>query len=149
MHDYLPLLMVGGVVGIFSIVFLVIYLGIHDKKEAMGFDRNMPDGEIFRRLLVYARPYWKSFLLVLVIMVFSIAYDLISPRILGSVTDLVQEEFELSQLYVLVALYAGLLVVSMVCIYFQSIILQRTGQKILSRLREDLFIHIKSEAKRS
>ena len=144
MHDFLPLLMVGGVVGIFSIAFLVIYLGIKDKKEEMGFDRNMPDGEIFRRLLVYAKPYWKNFLLVLVIMIFSIAYDLISPRILGSVTDLVQKEFELSQLYTMVAVYAGLLVVSMACIYFQSIILQRTGQKILSKLREDLFIHIES-----
>lgn len=144
MHDYLPLLMIGAVVGVFSIVFLVIYLGIQDKKEAMGFDRNMPDGEIFRRLMVYAKPYWKNFLLVLVIMIFSIAYDLISPRMLGYVTNLVQEEFELSQLYTMVAAYAMLLAVSMVCIYFQSIILQRTGQKILSKIREDLFIHIES-----
>lgn len=144
MHDYLPLLMVGGVVGIFSIAFLVVYLSIKDKKEAMGFDRNMPDREIFQRLLVYAKPYWKDFLLVLFIMLISIAYDLISPRMLGYVTNMVQGEFELSQLYTLVAAYAGLLIVSMVCIYFQSIILQRTGQKILSKLRQDLFIHIES-----
>lgn len=142
MHDYLPLLMVGGVVGLFSTAFLIIWCSIKGKTEEIGFDRTMPDGELFRRLIVYAKPHWKSFVLVLFIMVFSIAYDLISPRILGSVTNMVQEEFELPQLYTMVALYAGLLVVSMVCVYLQSIILQRVGQKILSKLREDLFVHI-------
>lgn len=144
MHDYLPLLIIGGVVGVFTIIFLVIYLKLRGNKEEMGFDRNMPDREIFRRLLAYAKPYWKNFLVVLFIMAFSIAYDLISPWILGEVTRMVQADFQLSQLYAKVALYASLLAVSMVCLYLQSIILQRTGQKILSRLREDLFIHIES-----
>ena len=44
----------------------------------------------------------------------------------------------------MVAFYASLLIVSMVCSYFQAIILQKTGQKILSRLREDVFSHIES-----
>ena len=44
----------------------------------------------------------------------------------------------------MVAVYAGLLIVSMVCTYFQSIILQKVGQKILSNLRQDLFTHIES-----
>ena len=144
MHDYLPLLIVGAVVGLFSLAFLIIFLNIKDKTEEIGFERHMPDGELFRRLIVYGKPHWKSFVLVLFIMGFSIAYDLISPRILRNVTNLVQGEFELNQLYPMVALYASLLLVSMACVYFQSIILQRVGQKILSKLREDLFIHIES-----
>lgn len=141
MRDFYPLLLIGGVVGLFSIGFLIVYLNVKGKEE-QGFERTMSDGELFRRLLVYAKPYWKSFLLVLFIMIFSIAYDLISPRILGDVIRLVQTEFDLPELYGMVALYAGLLIVSMLCVYLQSIILQRTGQKILSKLREDLFIHI-------
>ena len=35
----------------------------------MGFERNMPDSEIIRRLLRYARPYWKDFIIVFVVMV--------------------------------------------------------------------------------
>lgn len=142
MREYLPILIVGAIIGVFSIIFVVAYACIKNKKEAVGFDRNMPDSEIVVRLLRYAKPYWGSFVLVLFIMLLSIAYDLISPLIISKVTALVVEPFELAELFSLVAFYAGVLIVSMASTYFQSIILQKTGQKILSALREDLFIHI-------
>ena len=97
-----------------------------------------------RRLLVYARPYWKEFLLVLVIMLVSISYDLISPILVGNIEEMIKDKFELPGLFSMVALYAGILIVSMVCTYAQAIILQKTGQKILSSLREDVFTHIES-----
>jgi len=53
MHELFPLFFVGGLVGFFSLVFLVAYMTIRKQKEAIGFDRNMKDGEIVRRLLVY------------------------------------------------------------------------------------------------
>ena len=37
--------------------------------------------------------------------------------------------------------YASILVVSLVCNYLQAMILQKTGQKILSQIREDVFSH--------
>ena len=63
MREYYPLIVVGGAVGFFAIVFTLAFVFMKNKKEAIGFDRNMKDGEILRRLLVYAKPYWKSFLL--------------------------------------------------------------------------------------
>ena len=71
MYEFYPLLLVGGVVGVFAIVFLIAYLSIKDKKAAIGYDRNMKDSEIARRLLVYAKPYTKNFIFVLFIMLFS------------------------------------------------------------------------------
>ena len=64
MRDYLPLLIVGGIIGLIAIVFIVAYATMKDKKEAIGFDRNMKDSDITRRLLAYARPHWKNLLLV-------------------------------------------------------------------------------------
>lgn len=142
MREYLPLLIVGAIIGMFTVIFVIAYAKIRHQKEAIGFDRNMPDSEIVRRLMKYAKPHWRSFLVVFFIMLFSIAYDIISPIITGEAIKLVGGEFELLQLYRLVGAYAGVLIVSMVCTYFQAIILQRTGQKILSALREDLFVHI-------
>ncbi len=142
MREYLPLLIVGAIIGTFTVIFVIAYAKIRHQKEAIGFDRNMPDSEIVRRLMKYAKPHWRSFLAVFFIMLFSIAYDIISPIITGEAIKLVGGEFELPQLYRLVGAYAGVLIVSMVCTYFQAIILQRTGQRILSALREDLFIHI-------
>ncbi|MBO4989892.1 MAG: ABC transporter ATP-binding protein [Clostridia bacterium] len=145
MREYYPLLVVGALVGVISIVFTIAYALIKDKKEAFGFERNMKDGEIVKRLLRYATPFWKNFLVVLVLMIFSIAYDIISPVLVGKIEELVKVAgFELNELFVLVGVYASILIISLLCTYFEAIILQKTGQKILSALRETVFTHIES-----
>ena len=144
MGEYLPLVIVGAIIGAFSLIFVLAYAAAKNKKEAMGFDRHMPDGEIVRRLAKYAVPYKKDFLLVFVIMLMSISYDIASPLIVGYIEQTVKETFELQRLFTLVAAYAGILIVSMICTYFQAMILQKTGQKILSALRQDIFTHVES-----
>ena len=144
MREYLPLLIVGAIIGVFTVVFGAVYAKEKNKKESMGFDRNMPDSEIVRRLLVYAKPYWKEFALTLVIMLVSIVYDLVSPLIIGNIQSLVKDDFELRDLFLRVAVYAGILVVSLICTYLQAMILQKTGQKILSQIRLDVFNKIES-----
>ena len=62
MREYYPLLVVGAVVGTLSVLFVLAYALMKNKKEAIGFDRNMKDGEIIRRLLRYAKPHKKSFI---------------------------------------------------------------------------------------
>lgn len=143
-YEYYPLIAAGAVIGTLSIIFIVAFLSVKDKKSEMGFERNMKDSEICRRLLVYAKPHIKSFLFVLFLMMFSIAYDIISPLLIGSIEEMVKHNFEMSELVSYVIIYAGILVVSLVCTYFEAMILQRTGQKILTTLREDIFTHIES-----
>ncbi len=142
MNEYLPLLILGGLIGIFTVVFLAAYSFAARKKEAMGFDRHMSDREVIGRLMRYARPYWKQFVLVLAIMLVSVVYDLVSPLLVGRVEEMVSGEFEMNALLRVVYAYAGILAVSMVCTYLQAMLLQKTGQKILSQLRLDLFSHI-------
>ena len=142
MNEYLPVLIVGAIIGAFTIVFLLAYGALRKVKDETEKERNMPDGEIVRRLLQYARPYWKSFILVFFVMLFSIVYDLLAPLIIGRIQGLIRDDFELSRLYVMVGTYAGVLVVSVICTYLQAMILQKTGQKILSKIRMDVFTHI-------
>ena len=141
MAEYLPLLIAGGVIGMVTTVFLIVYALQKNKKETMGFDRNTSDGQIVKRLLKYAKPYWKSFALALLVMLISVVYDVVSPLLVGDITGLIKEDFELSQLYIRVAVYASILVVSLICNYLQAMILQRTGQKILSQIRQDVYSH--------
>ena len=110
----------------------------------MGYDRSMKDGEIVKRLLAYVKPHIKSFVFVLLLMAFSIAYEIISPLLIGYIEDMIKDDFEMSRLLSIVAVYAGILLVSLLCSYIQTIVLQKTGQKILSALREDIFTHIES-----
>ena len=143
MREYLPVLIVGAIIGAFAIVFLIAYIALQKSKEHFEeHERNMADGEIVRRLLAYAKPYWKNFVIVFFVMLFSIVYDLLSPLLIGHIQDTIKDPFELNYLFTLVAVYAGILVVSLVCTYFQAMILQKTGQKILSQIRLDVFTHI-------
>ena len=143
MREYLPILIVGAIIGAFALVFILAYIALQRSKEKFDDnERHMPDGEIIRRLLKYGKPYWKNFVLVFFVMLFSIVYDLLSPLLVGHIQDTIKDEFELSYLFTLVGLYAGILVVSLICTYLQAMILQRTGQKILSQIRLDVFTHI-------
>ena len=144
MREFLPILIVGAIIGVFTVIFLVAYALEKNKKETMGFERNMDDGEIVRRLLAYARPYWKQFALTLTVMLFSIVYDVLSPLLVGKLIGMVQGDFRLKELYVMVAVYGSILVVSLVCTYAQAMLLQKTGQKILSQIRLDVFTHIET-----
>ncbi|MBQ7337062.1 MAG: ABC transporter ATP-binding protein [Clostridia bacterium] len=144
MREYQPLLFVGAAIGIFSIAFIIAYALIKDKKAAVGFDRHMKDSEIIRRLLKYARPHIGSFVLVGFVMLISISYDIISPRIISDIERLITSDFVMSDILVRVAVYATILIVSLTGAYVQAIVLQKTGQKIISKLREDLFVHIES-----
>ena len=139
-----PLLLVGGVIGTVSVLLLIAYACVKDKKTAMGFERSMADGEILRRLFGYAKPYLRQFVVVGFLVLFSISYDIASPLIVGYIEELVVGDFELKSLYVSVAVYAGVLVFSMASTYLQAVILQCVGQRIISDLREDLFTHIES-----
>ena len=142
MREYLPVLIVGAIIGVFTVVFLVAFLLEKDKKKSMGWERNMPDREIIRRLLRYAKPYKGQFALVFLVMLFSIVYDVVSPLLIGQIEELIKDSFPLSRLYTYVAIYAGILVVSLVCTYAQAMLLQKVGQKILSQIRMDVFTHI-------
>ena len=139
-----PLLLVGAVIGVVTALLLFAYASVKDKKESMGFERNMSDGEIVRRLVQYAKPYGGKFALVGVLVLCSISYDIAAPLIVGGIEEMVVGEFALNTLFAAVAVYAGVLVFSMGSTYLQAVILQKVGQRIISDLREDLFTHIES-----
>lgn len=144
MREYYPLLWVGAIIGVFATAFIIAFVTMKDKKTAIGFDRSMKDGEITKRLLAYAKPHVKSFLFVGLVMALSIAYNILSPWLVGRIEEMIKKDFEMSSLLSYVAVYAGILVISLICTYAQAVVLQKTGQKIISKIREDLFVHIES-----
>ena len=116
----------------------------HKDTTSEDRERNISDKELIARLLRYAKPHWRSFVAVFFIMLFSIVYDLISPLLVGDIQSLIKEDFELNKLLTLVGVYASILMVSVICTYFQAMILQRMGQRILSQIRLDVFTKIES-----
>ena len=107
MTELNPLVLVGAVIGAVTALLVLAYALVKDKKETMGFERTMADSEILRRLAGYAKPYRAKFVIVLFLMLFSIAYDIVSPLIVGALEELVSGDFALPQLYIGVAVYAA------------------------------------------
>jgi len=144
MLEYLPLIIPGAIIGAFAIAFIAVYRALKGRMtDDDARERHMEDGELIKRMLSYAKPYWKEFVLVFLIMLMSISFDIVSPVIVGRIqTTISGESFVLTTLRSYVLLYALILVVSMVCTYAQAIILQKIGQKILSAIRMDTFTAI-------
>ena len=108
MYKLYPILTVAAIISVFATAFIIAYALMKDKKEAIGFDRNMKDSEIMRRLLRYARPHVKTFLLIGALMLFSIAYDIISPILVGDIEQIIENDFEMRDLLIMVAIYASI-----------------------------------------
>ncbi|MBQ6163099.1 MAG: ABC transporter ATP-binding protein [Clostridia bacterium] len=142
MTEYAPLLLVGAIIGTFTLLFSAAYIILKIKTKNEEDRRQMSDRELTKRIMRYAKPYKKQFALVFVIMLISIAYDLASPYLVGRIEDTIKNRFALPELFSLVAVYVGILIISMICTYLQAIILQKTGQKIVTALREDIFTHV-------
>lgn len=142
MREYLPVLIVGAIIGMFALLFVVAYAVAKRKNALENRGRNMPDSEIVKRLLAYAKPYRMQFVLVFFVMLLANVHSILSPLIIGNIEETVVGDFDLSYLGKAVAVYAGLLVVSLLCTYIQAMVLQRVGQKILSAMRQDVFTHI-------
>ena len=50
MHEYLPILIVGAIIGTFALIFTAAFFTAKRKQELVNDHRNMPDGEIMRLL---------------------------------------------------------------------------------------------------
>ena len=144
LREFLPVVIVAALIGSFATTFIIAWIALKKSRDdgMEDHERKLSDKELVSRLLRYAKPHWKSFAACLLIMLFSVVYDVLSPWLMSKVQKLIATEFELSELYLLVGVYAGILVVSLICTYLQAMILQRTGQKILSQIRLDTFTHI-------
>ena len=130
-REFLPVIIVAAIIGAFTVTFLIAWAALRKNKDKEDHERSLSDRELIGRLLRYAAPHWKSFVAVFLIMIFSVIYDVLAPYLMGEVQRLIAGDFELSQLLTLVGVYAGILLVSVACTYFQAMILQRMGQKTL------------------
>ena len=104
MAEFLPIIIVGAIIGTFTVIFLTAYILEKKNKNTKEYERHMSDKEITARLLAYAKPYWKQFVAVLVIMLVSIVYDLVSPLLVGHIEETVKGKFALSYLFSVVAI---------------------------------------------
>ncbi|MCR5740955.1 MAG: ABC transporter ATP-binding protein/permease [Gammaproteobacteria bacterium] len=119
-----------------------------DKKKKVvdvyQFDdsRKMKDSDLVKRLSVYIKPYWLEMALIIISVIISSFFVTYISRVFGEALDLLDAEAEFKEILKKGYIILGSLVLSFTLTYFRGIALSKIGQKILVKLREELFSHI-------
>ena len=115
-----------------------------DNEKLFG-DKKIPFKVMIKRLGHYVLPEWKWFTLAFLLIIINVGVDIVLPLFMKEFTDIVGEKNVL--LAYIIGLSVGyflLSVVNQVLIYFESMILQKTGQRIVYKLRMEVFEHIEN-----
>ena len=116
-----------------------------EDNEMLFGDKKIPAKAMLKRIARYVVPEWKSFLLAFIFMLLNVGFDIILPLLVGKFTDYVADiNMPLSYILGLSFGWLGLSIISQVFIYFESMILQKAGQRIVYKLRMEVFEHIEN-----
>ena len=114
-----------------------------DDNEKLFGDKKIPSKVMFKRIAHYVIPEWKSFAFAFLLILINVGLDIILPLFISKFTDAVAD-FNTPLAYILGLSFGwlGVSICSQILIYFESMILQKTGQRIVYKLRMEVFEHI-------
>ena len=118
---------------------------MNEELEKLKGDHKLPLSVIIRRTLKYISKEKGWFILSLFMLAINVLLDSISPLFTSRITDLlVEDSINIKLIINLVLLSFAIMCINQFFLYFESIILQRSGQRIIYRLRNEIFEHIEN-----
>jgi ATP-binding cassette subfamily B protein len=107
-------------------------------------DKTLPTKVLFKRMVKYLKPEIWSFLLAGFFIILNVACDSVMPMMLGVLVDQFEAPTnDLLKIVIFTAIgYFGLTLVNQAFRYVETMILQKAGQRIIYRLRIEVFDHI-------
>lgn len=100
------------------------------------------DSNLMKRLLAYARNYWKLFAIAVLMLLGSTLTDLARPYLLKVAIDDKIKNSDLNGLGMIGLIYAGMIILGFLFNYFQIYVLNLAGQSIIYNIRQQVFSHI-------
>ena len=115
-------------------------------KELDNEIRTMKDSDILKRSFQYIKPHLPKFLLSFLLMCVIVGVQAYVPILVKNVTGLIMSEegFVFNSLLIMAVSYFGCILGSLLFVYLNTMLLQKTGQKIVYQLRQQVFEHIES-----
>ena len=118
---------------------------MNDELEVLKGDRKLPLGVIIKRTLKYISTEKLSFIVALLLIILNVLLDTISPLFTRRIVDeLVLDNINLKFVLNLVLLSFSITLINQIFLYIESILLQKCGQRIIYRLRNEIFEHIEN-----
>lgn len=101
------------------------------------------DRNLLRRLIGYTRGELFNFILSISLMIVAVGLELVGPYLLAESAEiLTQDNIIFRKIIIIVIIYGITVIANIIISYFQAMILQKTGQRIIYKVREDIYSHI-------
>ena len=115
-----------------------------DEIEKLKGDKKIPRSVMFKRTLKYVRPEWPSLLLASILVLVGVAVEIIYPLFMQQLTNTLQKPTdETAKIIMMITVgYFTLGVILQIATYFEAMILQKAGARIVYKLRMEVFEHI-------
>ena len=116
---------------------------MNDDNEKLFGDKKIPFKVMVKRIGDYVIPEWKAFALAFFLILLNVGTDIVLPLFVKQFTDWIKDtSIPLAYILGLSFGWLGISIISQILIYFESMILQKAGQRIVYRLRMEVFEHI-------
>ena len=116
---------------------------MNDDNEKLFGDKKIPFKVMVKRISDYVIPEWKAFALAFFLILINVGTDIVLPLFVKQFTDWIKDtSIPLAYILGLSFGWLAISIVSQILIYFESMILQKAGQRIVYRLRMEVFEHI-------
>ena len=118
---------------------------MEENNEKLFGDQKIATRVMIKRLAHYIAPEWKAFLCSFLFILITVGLEVVLPLFIRTFTNAIADSsVTLSYILGLSAGYFLLSLVAQVFIYFESMILQKAGQRIVYKLRMEVFTHIEN-----
>lgn len=118
-------------------------------------DKKIPTSILWKRAFSYLKKELPTLIFSILLVILNVVFDILLPKFIQLIIDSLEQgtftdflghphEFGLTILGLLAGGYLLMAAVSEVIVYFNSIMLNKAGQRIVYRLRMDVFEHIEN-----
>ena len=117
------------------------------EKDKLFGDVKIPLHKMTKRLFSYVKPEIVSIIFALLLIIINVVVDILLPLVISEFTETITSPIGNDTLSIILGtafVYLGMGVVNQLILYFQSMILQKAGQRIIVRLRMEVFEHIQN-----
>jgi len=118
---------------------------MNEELEKLFGDKKIPLKDLLKRCWIYFKPEIWRILLALLIVIANVALDVSLPLLIENVTDMLSLDGSQMVLKALISWAIGYLLLSIAnqgLLFLESMILTKSGQRIVYRLRVEVFEHI-------
>ncbi len=106
-------------------------------------DKKIPLHSLFKRTFTYVKEEWPSLVLALFLVILNVFCGVLTPRVSGYFTDYLSGDYiELRRIIIIAVGMFVLSLLSQTFMFIETVILTKAGQRIVYKLRMEVFTHI-------